>query len=410
MVLSTPRAASSLAKDGWRTVRFGNVVRNVDVSEKDPLSKGLSRVVGLEHIEPGSLHIREWGDIAEGTSFARTFRAGKVLFGKRRAYQRKVAYAEFDGICSGDILVFEAVSEELLPELLPFIVQSEPFFDHALQTSAGSLSPRTKWAELAKYEFALPPKDEQRRIAEILWAADDLRQRRLELLDSVVRTQEVLRNASVVGARATSAEPRGEGLPQLPPGWTQATAEDLCTALVTKGATPTGFLSRESSVPFIRVNNLSFDGSLNFDLDPMYMDASAERSMARSEVHPGDVLMNIVGPPMGKVSVVPGDHEKWNINQAIVRFRVEQKYRVFFLNYLMSDWAMSWLMKRTKKTSGQMNLTLQLCRALTVPVPPHDDLVELTRVFEESERGVVSTRTAVASDSRFVSSLAGSIL
>jgi type I restriction enzyme S subunit len=144
----------------------------VDVSERNPASRGLERIVGLEHIEPGSLHIREWGDLIDGTSFSRTFRTGQVLFGKRRAYQRKVAYAEFDGICSGDILVFEAVSDDLLPELLPFIVQSEPFFEHALQTSAGSLSPRTKWTELAKYEFALPPKDEQRRIAEILWAAD----------------------------------------------------------------------------------------------------------------------------------------------------------------------------------------------------------------------------------------------
>jgi type I restriction enzyme S subunit len=97
---------------------------------------------------------------------------GQVLFGKRRAYQRKAAVAEFDGICSGDILVFEPASDDLLPELLPFIVQSDGFYERALGTSAGSLSPRTNWKSLAAYEFPLPPRAEQQRIAELLWAAD----------------------------------------------------------------------------------------------------------------------------------------------------------------------------------------------------------------------------------------------
>jgi len=154
------------------TVKFGDVVRNVNENERNPLENGLERYIGLEHLDPESLHIKRWGLIAEGTSFTRKFTKGQVLFGKRRAYQRKAAVAEFDGICSGDILVLEPKNDRLLPELLPFIVQSDCFFEHALRTSAGSLSPRTKWRDLANYEFFLPPLDEQRRIAEILWAAD----------------------------------------------------------------------------------------------------------------------------------------------------------------------------------------------------------------------------------------------
>ncbi|MDQ3686800.1 MAG: restriction endonuclease subunit S [Acidobacteriota bacterium] len=171
--------------DGWRVVRFGGVVRNVDVSERQPLERGLERFVGLEHLDPESLHIKRWGLIEEGTSFTRKFVRGQVLFGKRRAYQRKAAVAEFDGICSGDILVFEPKGDELLPELLPFIVQSDGFFEHALGTSAGSLLPRTKWSDLARYEFALPPKDEQRRIADILWAAESVIERTSVVVDSV---------------------------------------------------------------------------------------------------------------------------------------------------------------------------------------------------------------------------------
>ena len=92
----------------WPLVSFGDVVRNVRETEYDPLAAGLERYVGLEHIEPENLHIKEWGLVAEGTSFTRRFRKGQVLFGKRRAYQRKVAVAEFDGVCSGDILIFES--------------------------------------------------------------------------------------------------------------------------------------------------------------------------------------------------------------------------------------------------------------------------------------------------------------
>jgi type I restriction enzyme S subunit len=158
---------------GWRTVRFGDVVRNVDLNERNPREAGIERYVGLDHLDPESLHIKRWGLVEEGTTFTRKFTSGQVLFGKRRAYQRKAAVGEFEGICSGDILVFEPLNGDLIGELLPFIVQSDGFFNHALGTSAGSLSPRTKWKDLADYEFALPPRDEQRRIAEILWAADE---------------------------------------------------------------------------------------------------------------------------------------------------------------------------------------------------------------------------------------------
>jgi len=158
---------------GWERAKLGEVARNVNITERDPLKNALEHFIGLEHIDPESLHIARWGTIKEGTSFQRKFTKGQILLGKRRAYQHKVAVADFDGLCSSDILALEPKGDKLVPALLPFVVQDSRFFDFAVRTSSGSLSPRTKWKYLAEYEIALPPRVEQDRIAEILWAMED---------------------------------------------------------------------------------------------------------------------------------------------------------------------------------------------------------------------------------------------
>ncbi len=161
-------------KPGWRKVSFGDVVRLSKARSKDPLADGLERYVGLEHLEPGDLCIRSWGNVADGVTFTSAFQPGQVLFGKRRAYQRKVAVADFSGVCSSDIYVLETKDATiLLPELLPFICQTDAFFGHAVGTSAGSLSPRTNWKSLGDFEFILPPMDEQRRLLNLLLSVEE---------------------------------------------------------------------------------------------------------------------------------------------------------------------------------------------------------------------------------------------
>ena len=169
---------------GWSRVAFGDVVRRSKARSKNPESEGYDRVVGLEHIKPGDLRIRRWADISDGTTFTSVFQPGQVLFGKRRAYQRKVAVAEFTGVCSGDIYVLEPSSTALMPELLPFICQTDAFFEHAISTSAGSLSPRTNWKSLASFEFQLSPPQEQARLVEALTAAENSAEHLLNLIDT----------------------------------------------------------------------------------------------------------------------------------------------------------------------------------------------------------------------------------
>jgi type I restriction enzyme S subunit len=160
-------------RSGWHVVRFDQMAESILDRVDKPSEADVAYYVGLEHLDPESLKIRRWGtpDDVEATKLR--FKPGDIIFGRRRAYQRKVAVAEFEGICSAHALVLRAREETVLKEFLPFFIQNDTFFERALSISVGSLSPTINWKTLAKQEFLIPPKDEQRRIADILWAADD---------------------------------------------------------------------------------------------------------------------------------------------------------------------------------------------------------------------------------------------
>lgn len=158
-------------KENWKSYRFKDLVNNLNKSEVKPIEKGLDKYVGLEHISSDSFELQGFGLIENGTSFTKRFFKENVLFSKRRSYLKKVAIADFDGICSGDILVFEVKKDKtgiLLNSYLPFIVRSNDFINFATYTSAGSLSPRTKWKEISNYKLNLPSIEEQKRIVEAL--------------------------------------------------------------------------------------------------------------------------------------------------------------------------------------------------------------------------------------------------
>ncbi len=160
----------------WPLVRFGDVVRDVKATV-DRDTTELTRFVAGEHMDSDDIHLRRWGEVNGdylGPAFHRGFRKGQVLYGSRRTYLKKVAVAPFDGICANTTFVLESKDPDiLLPELLPFIMLTDAFTQHSIRESKGSVNPYINWRDIAKYEFPLPPKDEQRRIAEILWAADE---------------------------------------------------------------------------------------------------------------------------------------------------------------------------------------------------------------------------------------------
>jgi type I restriction enzyme, S subunit len=171
-------------KPGWKMVKFGDIAQNIAV-RIDPAEATTDVYVGLEHLDPETLHLRYWGHPSDVTGQKLVFKKGDVIFGRRRAYQRKLAVAEFDGICSAHAMVVRAKPEMILPEFLPFFLQSDMFMERAIEISVGSLSPTINWKTLRIQKLPLPPIKEQKRIAEILWAADETVEKYGALLNGI---------------------------------------------------------------------------------------------------------------------------------------------------------------------------------------------------------------------------------
>lgn len=154
-----------------QTFRFDQMAKQINDRIDNPAESGVERYVGLEHLDADSLRIRRWGEITDVESTKLRFQPGDIIFGKRRVYQRKLAVADFEGICSAHAMVLRARSDVVLPEFLPFFMQSDHFMERALQISVGSLSPTINWKTLAAEEFALPPIEVQQRVLPALNAA-----------------------------------------------------------------------------------------------------------------------------------------------------------------------------------------------------------------------------------------------
>lgn len=299
-------------KQGWRRVKLSEVVRLSKARSQDPLADGIERYVGLEHLEPGDLRIRSWGSVADGVTFTSVFQPGQVLFGKRRAYQRKVAVADFSGVCSGDIYVLESKDAQvLLPELLPFICQTDAFFDHAVGTSAGSLSPRTNWTSLADFEFTLPTASEQKDIVEVLRASRTVADAHADAL----RNLQGLRQSTI------------DHLLRIPESGTFVRLEQVAT--MQNGRPFPGDEYADKGTRLLRPGNLGASGYLTWLTDKtVCLDPKWEISAVDFVIHPGDVVINLTAQSledgfMGRVCLAR-EHDKSLLNQRIGRFRCNE--------------------------------------------------------------------------------------
>jgi type I restriction enzyme S subunit len=161
------------AKD-FETVRFDRIA--INISERvEPKKTELTTYVGLEHLDADNLVIERTGTPDEVIGTKLKIYKGDIIFGKRRAYLRKVAVSHFDGIASAHSMILRANEKHIEKDFLPYFMQSDAFMSRAVQISEGSLSPTIKVKALAQQEFTLPKKEMQKELVALFKQFDETR-------------------------------------------------------------------------------------------------------------------------------------------------------------------------------------------------------------------------------------------
>jgi len=376
-----------LDESRWKRVAFGDVVRNVNESVRDLEAAGIDRVIAMEHMDPGELKVGRWGSTEDGTTFTRRVKPGQTLFGKRRAYQRKVAFAEFDAICSGDIYTFEADETQLLGELLPFLVQSNGFFEHALGTSAGSLSPRTNWRDLKDFEFELPPLDEQKRIADLLWTVE----RHIRATSATTAALSRAADESFsTGLRAI--QKLAVPLPTM--------VDEITVGVVVR---PTQYYTDDAhGVPALRGLNIRPGGFELDDLVRFKSESAAE--LARSTLRSGDVVIVRTGRP-GDAAVVTAETAGFNCIDLIIARPGTSLVPKFLELFLNSSYGRDQITRLSAGTA-QQHFNVGALKKLQIPKLERGAQGELIAAVDNIREAELATRT----EQRGLSTLRASLL
>lgn len=321
---------------------------------------GVLPIVGLEHLNPEDL---ELGGCDEGsdTTFTKKFSKGQVLFGRRRAYLKKAAVAPMDGICSGDITVIAADDQKLSPRLLPFIIQNERLFDYAVGNSAGSLSPRVKWANLSQYEFDLPSLEKQEELAELLWAGEKtkrLYQKLLKASDDIVKSRFVEMFGSADCGYKYEVRKLGELLSTEPQNGLYKPQKD--------------YVSDGGGSPIVRVD--AFADGVVTDYASLKRLLCTDAELNSYGLCDGDLVINRVNGSIervGKVALIQNLLEPTVFESNMMRFHVNEARlnNTFIVIYLCSDDIRKQI-KACARIANQCSINQGNVMGFDVPVPP----------------------------------------
>ena len=174
-----------LDKTNWQPTKLGELATEISKRVDNPNESEYDRFVGLGNFVSGDIKIKSWETTKTLVSSAKAFEKGDILFARRNAYLRRASMVDFDGCCSGDAFVLRENHDKVVPGFLAFLLNSDALWDYANSNAAGTMSKRVKWRDLAEYEFLLPTKEQQAKLAELLWAMDEVIEKENEVLDNL---------------------------------------------------------------------------------------------------------------------------------------------------------------------------------------------------------------------------------
>ena len=343
-------------------------------------------IVGLEHLIPQEIKFSGY-DVDTENTFTKTFKKGQILFGRRRAYLKKAAIADFDGICSGDITVIEAIPAKVDPLLLPFIIQNDKFFDYAVSRSAGGLSPRVKWEHLKDYEFDLPPIEEQRILADKLWAAYRLKESYKKLLSA---TQEMVKSQFIemFGDPMTNSK-----------GWVEYGKINQYAQIVL-GSTPN---SKEASywdgdIKWITPAEMTEESYYIYDTD-RHITEDGVKSASLTLLPYRSVLFS-TRAPIGKVGLVGSP---MYCNQGFKNFICGDKLNPVYLYYTLI-YKREYLVSLGTGTTFK-ELSKRTVEGLDIAIPPLSLQEQFDNIYHQADKSEFELRKSIEAIDQVIKSL-----
>ena len=361
--------------------RFEQIAIN-STEKKKPVEADRFTYLGLEHLDSGSLKVTRFGSEVAPVGEKLVMHKGDVLFGKRRAYQKKVAIAPFDGIFSAHGMVLRPKEEVIDKNFFPLFISSDYFLDAAIKISVGSLSPTINWRDLKDLEFELPDLDTQRRLAEVLSSINDTTEAYKKL---IAKTDELVKSQFI--------EMFGDPAALLPK-WELVRLEDLCTSIVRGpfgSALKVGFFVKKSENA-IKVYEQKNAIQASATIGDSYVTYEKGKELSRFSCGPGDIIMSCSGT-IGCLYQLPEDAETGIINQALCKFQLNERVlSAVFLAFMRQS-----VNLLETKGSGIQNIgAVSYIKNMRIPLAPIDVQEQFAAFVRQSDKSKFELEQALS--------------
>ena len=367
--------------------KFEDIIFNI-TDKKKPVEEDKYNYIGLEHLESGNLFISKWGSDTAPEGEKIVMKKGDVLFGKRRAYQKKVAISPIDGIFSAHGMVLRPKEDVICKEFLPFFISSEAFLNEAIRISVGGLSPTVNWKDIKELEFDLPSIAEQKVLAEKLWAAYEVKQSYLKM---IAATEEMVKSQFIEMFGNQDVNDRS---------WNESIVKDEFT--LTMGKTPARnnpAFWQSGTNKWISISDMARYGRYTEDTQESITDIAVAESSIKI-VPKGTIIMSFK-LSIGRTAVTSEDIYT---NEAIMAFRDvdETKFNMTFLQFLIAN--KNWLLNAKQAVKGQ-TLNKESIGNAKIIVPPIGLQEQFAAIYNQADKSISELRKSVDAIDKVIKSL-----
>ena len=356
--------------------RFEQIAIN-STEKKKPVEEDRFTYLGLEHLDSCCLKVTRYGSDVAPIGEKLLMRKGDVLFGKRRAYQKKVAVAPFDGIFSAHGMVLRPREEVIDKDFFPLFISSDYFLDAAIKISVGSLSPTINWRDLKELEFELPNLEEQKRLAAVLWAINDTIEAYKRLISA---TDDLVKSQFMEQFNLVRAESNGWSIVPL----NSVVIKPLSGEWGQEDTDGTG-------VKVLRTTNFTDSGRI--DYSEVVRRSIELKKVEAKALRDGDILIEKSGgsdtKPVGRVIFYQETSENYLFNNftALLRPNTQKLNSRFLFTFLFVTYWNGGTKPYENKTTGIHNLKLEdFLDKTMIPIPPIEDQEVFADFVRQSDK------------------------